>query len=76
VFSCVFALRSLKKKMPSWITIIIGAAAAALPAFISALPADYGAAITAVVAAVTAIYHLYQPVPGTIFHPPGRTPLA
>jgi hypothetical protein len=51
--------------MPAWFTVLIGALMTVLPQFIGNLPEPYKGAVTAIIAAAVAIYHLFQPPPGS-----------
>ena len=49
--------------MPTWVTLVAGAAVSAAPTFVSFLPPELQGLLTAILALGTGAYHLYQPTP-------------
>jgi hypothetical protein len=47
----------------NWVTVLATAAAAAAPAFVSALPPQYAGVLSGVIAGLSALYHLYRTSP-------------
>ena len=52
--------------MPSWLTVLIGGVATALPIATPFIPPPFNIVATGVLGIATGIYHLYQESPSTV----------